>query len=363
MYGLGGGECATLQESINKLHEDIKYDVNRLESIRERLSLFTEDPSVNSPIATSEKQNVKLSSKVFVVHGHDELTKQSVARFIEKLGLEAVILHERANLGKTVIEKLEMNTDVGYAVILLTPDDIGHTKAAHLSGHPLNDRARQNVVFEHGFFIGKYGRDRVCALYKGVEIPSDLQGVLYVSLDDAGNWRFQLAKEMKAAGMPVDMNRVVRVRILKVTCRLKRHRKDRRPNPRSCPDPCRLRRKLKPIETGHIFAAVLAALLDEDWTTHKIEELFVTNSDNPARNLVCSPGSITPSLMKSGHIFRIQSYIAGGRDVFEHPPAGTVYARRSAERGSRAILPGQHQESRSRQRLTAIAFHHELFQK
>jgi Predicted nucleotide-binding protein containing TIR-like domain len=121
MYGYGGGEFRTLQEGINKLHEDVEYDVNRLESMRDRLGLFAEDPGLIRSTATSEKQHGRLPNKVFVVHGHDELTKQTVARFIEKLGLEAVILHERANQGKTVIEKIEMNADVGYAVVLLTP--------------------------------------------------------------------------------------------------------------------------------------------------------------------------------------------------------------------------------------------------
>ncbi len=129
-------------------------------------------------------------------------------RLAPNVGL-AALLSATSNLGKTIIEKFETHADVGYAVILLTPDDVGGTKVAHSSGKPLNDRARQNVVFEHGFFIGKLGRERVCALHKGVEIPSDLQGVLYVHMDDAGSWRFQLAKEMREAGLNVDLNKAI----------------------------------------------------------------------------------------------------------------------------------------------------------
>jgi predicted nucleotide-binding protein len=205
----GGGTYTTLADEANAFKRDVGFHVGNLESLRDRLELIPEDPAITHSITVSEKQQMKQSNKVFVVHGHDELAKQSVARFIEKLGLEAIILHEKANLGKTIIEKFEMYADVGFAVILLTPDDVGGSKAANSAGQALNDRARQNVVFEHGFFTGKFGRERVCALYKGVEIPSDLQGVLYVPMDDAENWRFQLAKEMREAGLPVDMNKAL----------------------------------------------------------------------------------------------------------------------------------------------------------
>src|SRR5262249_21992550 len=118
-----------------------------------------------------------------------------------------VILHEQASQGKTIIEKFESHADVGFAVILLTPDDVGASSAAYQAEQPLAPRARQNVVFEHGFFIGRFGRGRVCALHKGIEIPSDLQGVIYVPFDEKGAWRLDLAREMKAAGMNVDLNK------------------------------------------------------------------------------------------------------------------------------------------------------------
>jgi len=145
------------------------------------------------------------SGKVFIVHGHAG-AEQAVARFHGRLGLEAVILHERPNQGRTVIEKFEAHSDVGFAVVLLTPDDVGCTKDGEL-----RPRARQNVVLELGYFIGKLGRSHVSALKQGdIELPSDILGVLWEPLDDHGGWQLKLAKELQAAGYDVDLNKVTR---------------------------------------------------------------------------------------------------------------------------------------------------------
>lgn len=147
------------------------------------------------------------SRRVFVVHGHDDGTKEAVARFLGKLDLEPVILHEQPNRGRTVIEKFEDYADVAFAVVLFTPDDIGHAAGKEADAKP---RARQNVVLELGFFMAALGRAHVCVLYKGgVEIPSDYSGVLYEELDGKGMWRFRLAAEIKAAGIEVDLNKAV----------------------------------------------------------------------------------------------------------------------------------------------------------
>jgi predicted nucleotide-binding protein len=145
-------------------------------------------------------------TEVFVVHGRNEAVKESVARFLEKLHLHPIILHEQPNKGRTIIEKFEGHSDVGFAVVLLTPDDVGEL-ASSTGEHP--PRARQNVILELGYFLGKLGRARVCVLHMhGLEIPSDILGVLYVPYDADNGWRLKLAKELKAAGMPVDLNRV-----------------------------------------------------------------------------------------------------------------------------------------------------------
>ncbi len=163
--------------------------------------------------ATTGKQDttntlVGLASRVFIVHGHDASAKIDVARTLEKLALEAIVLHEQPNEGKTIIEKFERDSSkASYAVVLLTPDDIGYP-----AGKPKDAkaRARQNVVLELGFFAGALGRSKVCVLHKGeIEIPSDYMGVVYMKTDDAGAWRFALAQELKTAGLQVDLNRLV----------------------------------------------------------------------------------------------------------------------------------------------------------
>lgn len=137
------------------------------------------------------------SHQVFIVHGHDELAKLDMANFISALGLEPIILHLQASSGRTIIEKIEAYSNVGFAVVLYTPCDVG-AKKGDLSFVP---RARQNVVFEHGYLIAKLGRDRVTALVKGhVETPNDISGVVYISLDAQENWKSELIKEMKSVG-------------------------------------------------------------------------------------------------------------------------------------------------------------------
>lgn len=144
--------------------------------------------------------------KIFIVHGHDEGARESIARYVSKLGFEPIILHEHASQGRTVIEKIEIHSDVGFAIVLLTPDDFGATK-----GEEPKDRARQNVVLELGYFIGKLGRSRVCALKRGdIEVPSDFGGVVYVTFDQGGGWKEALGRELQASGFDVDWNVVMR---------------------------------------------------------------------------------------------------------------------------------------------------------
>lgn len=146
-------------------------------------------------------------SKIFVVHGHDGEPREAVARFIESLGFVAIVLHERPNKGRTIITKFrEEAASVGFAVVLMTPDDVGRAEQAA----DLQSRARQNVVFELGFFIGALGSGRVAALVKGdIEQPSDFDGVVYISLDDA-DWRVRLGRELQAAGYHIDWNEIMR---------------------------------------------------------------------------------------------------------------------------------------------------------
>ncbi|MDR6106627.1 putative nucleotide-binding protein [Acinetobacter baylyi] len=151
-----------------------------------------------------KEKSPRLLKKAFIVHGHDDATKLKTARFLEKLGFEAIILHEQANGGKTIIEKLEHFTDVGFGIVLYTPDDEGSVK----DKKNYQPRARQNVVFEHGLLIGKLGRNKVFPLVTNhsLELPGDINGMVYLS---DTNWELQLAKEIRELGYEIDMNKVV----------------------------------------------------------------------------------------------------------------------------------------------------------
>jgi len=159
-----------------------------------------EPPAPVVPPPAPGGQHVFNTSQVFIVHGHDDLAKLEMADFIESLNLQPIILHMQASSGRTIIEKIEHYSNVGFSVVLYTPCDVG-SKVGALNG---SYRARQNVVFEHGYLIGKLGRPRVAAVVKGtVETPNDISGVVYVSLDEQGRWKEELKKEMRSVGYQV----------------------------------------------------------------------------------------------------------------------------------------------------------------
>ncbi|WP_227685957.1 TIR domain-containing protein [Psychrobacter aquimaris] len=179
-----------------------KYALKIIDDVIEDVELFdtVESKTKKEPLI------MKDSLKVFIVHGHDDGAKETVARFVDKLGFKAVILHEQVDSGATIIEKLEKHTDVGFAIVLYTECDIGGVKS---KPEDLKPRARQNVIFEHGLLIGKIGRANVVALVKGdVEIPNDISGVVYKPMDTGGAWKYSIAKEMKSSGYDVDMNKI-----------------------------------------------------------------------------------------------------------------------------------------------------------
>jgi hypothetical protein len=200
---LGGGPDP-LPKRVADFHDDLSTKLRRLTSLKDQLPLYGDGPEM-AALPTAPARAV--GTGVFIVHGHHEALKQQVARSVQRLTGDApIILHEQPNGGRTIIEKFESYAgEVGFAIILLTADDRGGP-ASH---EELQPRARQNVVFELGYFIGRLGRSRVTVLYEtGVELPSDMSGVLYTLADEAGAWQLKLAREMKAAGIPVDLNQL-----------------------------------------------------------------------------------------------------------------------------------------------------------
>lgn len=147
----------------------------------------------------ANRQRQEASNEVFIVHGHDTI-RHEVSGFISSLSLSPIMLDEKPNRGQTILQKLEHHAYTSFAVVLLTPDDEGRKRGESI----LHPRARQNVVLELGYFLARLGSHRVCALYvPGVELPSDIQGLLYVELDQKGGWKYRLQREMVAAGIPL----------------------------------------------------------------------------------------------------------------------------------------------------------------
>jgi predicted nucleotide-binding protein len=204
---------SSFAEDVDDQRKLITRKIARLESLLERLDLFTEGPGIDATAASSAAHvsaapaRASTGSEIFIVHGHDTGTRESVARLIKRVtDIEPVILHEQPNKGQTVIEKLETSSiNAGFAAILLTADDEGGVKGKG----SLTPRGRQNVVLEAGYFMGKLGRSRTAILYEpGVELPSDITGIVYIALDEHDGWHLKLAKELRAAGFIVDMDKL-----------------------------------------------------------------------------------------------------------------------------------------------------------
>jgi predicted nucleotide-binding protein len=170
-----------------------------------------DETSVVLTIPTEAKvQKAPPSKKVFVVHGHDHALKADLEVFLKDVGLQPILLHREPDEGRTLLEKFEHHADVAYVIVLLTPDDIGYPVSElgkHDSEPTLEYRARQNVIFELGFFAGKLGRSRVCCIYKrGVTLPSDLAGFVYKEIKDSiEEVGYTLIKEFRAAKLPIEM--------------------------------------------------------------------------------------------------------------------------------------------------------------
>jgi len=205
-FAFGGGNET---EWENARAENMKTRLEILDGLTDLLDSqvnLAATGSVNSVHSSFDPGQI--GNTVFLVHGHDEAVIHETARLLERFDLKVVILREQPNSGRTIIEKFVDFADVGFAVVLLTGDDRGGVKSLGFDKQKL--RARQNVILELGYFLGKLGRHRVCALYQeDVEIPSDYNGVLFLPLDHAGAWRLALARELKAAGLDIDMNKAL----------------------------------------------------------------------------------------------------------------------------------------------------------
>lgn len=193
-WGFIKGKFSTYAERRTYLSQEFTALLDHLEFGAAPRAPIVRLPSEATPVVTRNKR------KVFIVHGRDNETKQEVARFIEKIGLDSIILHEQASVGMTIIEKIERySNEADFALVLYTPCD--HGRGVHENKIAPKNRARQNVVFEHGYLMAKLGRENVCALVKGeIETPNDISGVVYVGFDALGAWKSEVSKELTACG-------------------------------------------------------------------------------------------------------------------------------------------------------------------
>jgi predicted nucleotide-binding protein len=179
-----------------------------MKALKETLGFVHEDVFGEAGSPEAVPKSVRLSNRIFVVHGHDDQLKTDLELFLKNLGLEPIVLHRQPDQGNTLIEKFEKHADVGFAFVLFTPDEVAYTVdqlSVDDGSRKKEFRARPNVIFEFGFFVGKLGRARVCGLLKGkVTRPSDMDGLVY---KDASNGieplGWNLIKELKAAGYDV----------------------------------------------------------------------------------------------------------------------------------------------------------------
>ena len=199
------------EEPFNKAWDDGKKKVlNLLDTVLEELSIFGEaELDLN---ASGERSN-----RIFVVHGHDKEMELEAKLVLSQLGLEPVVLHDLPDKGRTIIEKFTDYADVQFAVVLLSPDDVGCPTINSGKGSELKlrPRARQNVILELGFFLGKLGRQNVLAINRevdGFDLPSDYSGVLFKPYDKAGKWKLDLVQELQEAGYKVDANNLIKKR-------------------------------------------------------------------------------------------------------------------------------------------------------
>lgn len=200
----------SLSYEINELNKDIDGKIHRLDSISERLELIPLAATALSIQLQSAVVNERpsRSKKVFVVHGRDEVSKTNLEVFLREIGLEPIVLHRQADEGLTIIEKFEKHSDVGYAFILLTPDEVAYLKAEDSLDDEKRSkelRARPNVIFEFGYFVGKLGRSKVCCLYTGdVSLPSDVSGMIYKRYNsNIEEVAYGIIKDLKAQGYSV----------------------------------------------------------------------------------------------------------------------------------------------------------------
>lgn len=190
-----------LEWGLARFEERKKHIIDTLNS---SISIINED-TFNELLPNKNRAARTFSNKVFIVHGHDDAAKSALEIFLKEIGLDPVVLHRQADEGLTIIEKFEKHSNVGYAFILLTPDECAYLASeADLKeeDRKTESRARPNVIFEFGYFVGSLGRNKVCCLHTGdVSLPGDVSGMIYKGYNNSiEEVAYSITKDLKAAG-------------------------------------------------------------------------------------------------------------------------------------------------------------------
>lgn len=195
--------------SHSYIGEPESVDYYDLPKAKKALRLFLKQlTGPQKVVSTSETSSIS-TTQIFVVHGHDEALREKVSSTLKRLGLDPIVLNEKANQGMSILEKIERHSEVGFAVVIFSSDDLGASKSEHTLAN-YEERPRQNVLLELGYFWGKLGRNRVCLLNGiGDALTSDLRGLGYTSTQNGETWKLELARELKAAGYKIDANDLI----------------------------------------------------------------------------------------------------------------------------------------------------------
>lgn len=193
-----------ISDIVEEYKSSVRDKIAYIKGFIQRMSIIPCKFESQTVMAAKSNNETK---KIFIVHGHDCNTRNEAELLVKQLGFEPVVLFKKPNMGDTIIEKLlRESSEAAFSIVLYTKCDEGKA----VEDKDLKPRARQNVVFEHGLMCGLLGRKRVVALVEeGVEIPGDLSGVVYITLDNTQRWQFDVAREMKASGLAVDLNKLL----------------------------------------------------------------------------------------------------------------------------------------------------------
>jgi predicted nucleotide-binding protein len=149
--------------------------------------------------------------RIIVVSGADETMKQTMTLALRKLGLASVVMSEEPAQGKKLVDRFKEYADVGFAVVLLSPDIYVYPKGEEATKRERTPR--QDVTFMFGFLLGKLGKERVLAFYRespNFAFPIEFEGVKFAPLDNRDSWKLALIRELTGCGYIVDAERLLR---------------------------------------------------------------------------------------------------------------------------------------------------------